>query len=461
MAMTDVDLFVIGAGSGGTRAARIAAGHGARVMVAEEDRIGGTCVIRGCVPKKLMVYASRFSDEFRDAAGFGWTLPTPSFDWPKLRDALETEVTRLSGLYRKGLDGAGATLVESRAVVEDAHTVRLVKTGERIHAQRILVATGGWPSLEPAIPGGELGITSNEVFHLPELPRRMIVAGGGFIALEFACVFARLGVEVHVVHRGDNVLRGFDDDLRTRLRDALMQAGLNLHLNRTISRIEAAGEGGRALRRAHLSDGSVLEADVLLVATGRRPNTKGLGLEEAGVKLSARGAVEVDGWSRSSVPSIFAVGDVTDRINLTPVAIREGHAFADSEFGAAKGIRPWCVDHSLYASAVFTTPELSTVGLSEADALKCGYTPKVFEAGFRPMKATISGGHERIYMKLVVDAATDRVLGAHMLGEAAAEIIQAVAIAMGMGATKADFDRTIALHPSAAEELVTMRSPRA
>jgi glutathione reductase (NADPH) len=456
--MTDVDLFVIGAGSGGTRAARIAAGHGAKVMVAEEDRIGGTCVIRGCVPKKLMVYASRFSDEFRDAAGFGWTLSTPSFDWPKLRDALETEVARLSGLYRKGLDGAGATLVESRAVVEDAHTVRLLKTGERIHAERILVATGGWPSLEPAIPGGELGITSNEVFHLPELPRRMIVAGGGFIALEFACVFARLGVEVHVVHRGDNVLRGFDDDLRTRLRDALMQAGLNLHLDRTISRIEETAGGGR---RAHLSDGSMLEADVLLVATGRRPNTKGLGLQEAGVKLSARGAVEVDGWSRSSVPSIFAVGDVTDRINLTPVAIREGHAFADSEFGGAKGIKPWCVDHSLYASAVFTTPELSTVGLSEADALTCGYTPKVFEAGFRPMKATISGGHERVYMKLVVDAATDRVLGAHMLGEAAAEIIQAVAIAMGMGATKADFDRTIALHPSAAEELVTMRSPRA
>jgi glutathione reductase (NADPH) len=456
--MTDVDLFVIGAGSGGTRAARIAAGHGARVMVAEEDRIGGTCVIRGCVPKKLMVYASRFADEFRDAAGFGWTLSAPSFDWPKLRDALEAEVTRLSGLYRKGLDGAGATVVESRAVVEDAHTVRLVKTGERIRAGRILVATGGWPSLEPAIPGGELGITSNEVFHLPELPRRMIVAGGGFIALEFACVFARLGVDVHVVHRGDNVLRGFDDDLRTRLRDALTQAGLQLHLNRTISRIEEMGDGGR---RAHLSDGTVLEADVLLVATGRRPNTKGLGLEQAGVALSPRGAVVVDAHSRSSVPSIFAVGDVTDRINLTPVAIREGHAFADSEFGAAKGIRPWCVDHSLYASAVFTTPELSTVGLSEADALKCGYTPKVFEAGFRPMKATISGGHERVYMKLVVDSATDRVLGAHMLGEAAAEIIQAVAIAMGMGATKSDFDRTIALHPSAAEELVTMRTPRA
>jgi glutathione reductase (NADPH) len=453
---------VIGAGSGGTRAARIAAGHGAKVMVAEEDRIGGTCVIRGCVPKKLMVYASRFADEFRDSAGFGWTLSEASFDWPKLRDAVEAEVARLSGLYRKGLDGVGATLVESRAVVEDAHTIRLVKTGERIRAARILVATGGWPSLEPAIPGGELGITSNEVFHLPELPRRMIVAGGGFIALEFACVFARLGVEVHVVHRGDNVLRGFDEDLRTRLRDALPQAGIKLHLNRTISRMEDAGAGANSatLRRVHLSDGTALEADVVLIATGRRPNTKGLGLEQAGVALSARGAVVVDAWSRSSVPSIFAVGDVTDRINLTPVAIREGHAFADSEFGEGRGVKPWCVDHSLYASAVFTTPELATVGLSEADAVTCGYTPKIFEAGFRPMKATISGGHERVYMKLVVDAATDRVLGAHMLGEAAAEIIQSVAIAMGMGATKADFDRTIALHPSAAEELVTMRSPR-
>jgi glutathione reductase (NADPH) len=455
--MTEVDLFVIGAGSGGTRAARIAAGHGAKVMVAEEDRIGGTCVIRGCVPKKLFVYASRYADEFREAAGFGWSVPAPGFDWPTLRDSVQAEVTRLSGLYAKGLHGAGARVIESRAIIEDAHTVRLVTTGERIKARHILIATGGWPSLEPAIPGGELGITSNEVFHLPALPKRMIVVGGGYIALEFACVFQRLGVEVHVVHRGTNVLRGFDEDIRTRARDALAHSGLKLHLNTTIASIEDRGGG---IRRAHLSDGAQIEAGVVLVATGRKPNTRGLGLEAAGVELAANGAVKVDAQSRSSVPSIHAVGDVTDRINLTPVAIREGHAFADSVFGVARGIAPWSVDHAIYASAVFTTPELGTVGLSEADALARGHRLKVFEAGFRPMKATISGGHERSYMKLIVDAATDRVLGVHMLGEAAAEIIQSVGIAVTMGATKADFDRTIALHPSAAEELVTMRVVR-
>jgi glutathione reductase (NADPH) len=451
--MSDVDLFVIGAGSGGTRAARIAAGHGAKVMIAEESRIGGTCVIRGCVPKKLFVYASRYADDMAAAKGFGWNIPAASFDWPRLRDNVEAEVTRLSGLYRKGLDAAGVRIVETRAVIEDAQTVRLTATGERIHAKTILVATGGWPSLEPAIPGGELGITSNEVFHLEALPQRMVVVGGGFIALEFASVFTRLGVDVHVVHRGTNVLRGFDEDLRIRLRDALAQAGITLHLTTTISRIEDAGKG---LRRAHLSDGTAIEAGVVLVATGRRPNTQGLGLEAAGVALRANGAVKVDANSRSSVASIYAVGDVTDRVNLTPVAIREGHAFADTVFGK----RNWNVDHSLYASAVFTTPELATVGMSEEQAVEAGHSVKVFETGFRPMRATISGGQERIYMKLVTDAVTDKVLGVHMLGDAAAEIIQSIAIAVSMGATKADFDRTIALHPSAAEEFVTMRVAR-
>lgn len=451
--MTEVDLFVIGAGSGGTRAARIAAGHGAKVMIAEESRIGGTCVIRGCVPKKLLVYASRFADDIRDATGFGWDIPPASFSWPRLRDNVGAEVTRLSGLYRKGLDAAGVTITETRAVVEDAHSVRLAATGECIRAKTILVATGGWPSLEPAIPGGELGITSNEVFHLPELPKRMVVVGGGFIALEFASLFTRLGVDVHLVHRGENVLRGFEEDLRTRLRDALGLSGITWHLNRTISRMEAAGQG---LRKVHLSDGSSIEADVVLVATGRRPNTGGLGLESAGVVLSPNGAVKVDANSRSNIPSIYAVGDVTDRVNLTPVAIREGHAFADTMFGH----RSWSVDHSLYASAVFTTPELGTVGLTEAQAIELGHSVKVFETGFRPMRATISGGQERVYMKLVTDAQTGKVLGVHMLGEAAAEIIQSVAIAVTMGATKADFDRTIALHPSAAEELVTMRVAR-
>lgn len=454
MADFDVDLFVIGAGSGGTRAARIASGHGARVMIAEEDRIGGTCVIRGCVPKKLFVYASRFAEDFEDAAGFGWTLPgEPRFDWPTLRDAVANEVTRLSGLYRKGLEGAKVQIREERAVVEGPHAVRLQTSGELVRARHILVATGGWPTFDPPIPGGELGISSNDVFHLPELPRRMLVVGGGYIALEFASLFARLGVAVTLLHRGDNILRGFDEDVRTRLRDALTEAGITLRLGCTVERIEELPGGAR---RAHCAHGDPIEAEVVLVATGRRPHTRGLGLEAAGVKLGPVGEIIVDETSASSVPSIHAVGDVTNRVNLTPVAIREGHAFADSVFGG----RPWTVRHDLVASAVFTTPEIGSVGLSEAQALAAGHELRVFESAFRPMKATISGRQERIYMKLIVDAATDKVLGVHILGHDAGEIIQAVAIAVTMGATKADFDRTVALHPSAAEELVTMRTPR-
>ncbi len=449
----DVDLFVIGAGSGGTRAARIAAGHGARVMIAEEDRIGGTCVIRGCVPKKLFVYASRFAEDFEDAAGFGWSAPAPAFDWPTLRDAVAGEVTRLSGLYRKGLDAAGVAIREERATVEDAHTVRLARTGEAVRARHILVATGGWPAFEPPIPGGELAISSNEVFHLPGLPRRMLIIGGGYIALEFACVFARLGVAVTVLHRGDNVLRGFDEDIRVRLREALEHAGIALRLGCTVDRIELLPDGAR---RAHCSSGAPVDAEVVLVATGRKPNTAGLGLAEAGVEMGRAGEIVVDGDSASSVPSIHAVGDVTNRVNLTPVAIREGHAFADSVFGG----KPWRMDHRIVASAVFTTPEIGTVGLGEQQALAAGHELRIFESGFRPMKATISGRAERVYMKLVVDAKTDRVLGVHILGHDSGEIIQAVAIAVTMGATKADFDRTIALHPSAAEELVTMRTAR-
>ncbi|WP_332696583.1 glutathione-disulfide reductase [Bosea sp. (in: a-proteobacteria)] len=449
----DVDLFVIGAGSGGTRAARISAGHGASVAIAEEDRIGGTCVIRGCVPKKLFVYASRFAEDFEDAAGFGWKLGKPEFDWPTLRDAVANEVTRLSGLYRKGLEAALVQVHEERAVIEDGHTVRLQRSGKPVRARHILVATGGYPAFDPPIPGGEYGISSNEVFHLPELPKRMLVVGGGYIALEFASLFARLGVSVTVLHRGDNVLRGFDEDIRTRLREALGHAGITLRLGCTVDRIELLPDG---TRRAHCAKGEPIDADVILVATGRRPNTAGLGLEQAGVKLGPVGQIMVDDASASSVASIHAVGDVTNRINLTPVAIREGHAFADSTFGN----KPWTTNHSIVASAVFTTPEIGTVGLTEQQAVAAGYELRVFEAGFRPMKATISGRHERIYMKLVVDAKTDRMLGVHILGHDAGEIIQAVAIAVTMGATKADFDRTIALHPSAAEELVTMRTAR-
>lgn len=454
MADFDVDLFVIGAGSGGTRAARIAAGHGARVMIAEEDQIGGTCVVRGCVPKKLFVYASRFAEDFEDAAAFGWTVGTPSFDWPTLRDAVGKEVARLSGLYRKGLDGAGVAIREERAVIEGPNTVRLLGSGETIRARHILVATGGYPAFDPPIPGGELGISSNEIFHLPSLPRRMLVVGGGYIALEFASLFRRLGVEVTVLHRGDNILRGFDEDIRIRLRDALAHAGIAFRLGCTVDRVEELPDG---TRRAHCAKGEPIDADVILVATGRRPNTVGLGLEEVGVKLGPVGQVMVDDNSASSVPSIHAVGDVTNRINLTPVAIREGHAFADSTFGN----KPWTTDHSLFASAVFTTPEVGTVGLTEHQAIAAEFELRVFETSFRPMKATISGRQERLYMKLIVDAKTDRMLGVHILGHDAGEIIQAVAIAVTMGATKADFDRTIALHPSAAEELVTMRTPRA
>lgn len=454
MAEFDVDLFVIGAGSGGTRAARIAAGHGARVMIAEEDRIGGTCVIRGCVPKKLFVYASRFAEDFEDAAAFGWTVPTPRFDWPTLRDAVAGEVARLSGLYRKGLEGAGVAIREERAVVEGPNQVRLLKSGELVRARHILVATGGYPAFDPPIPGGELGISSNEVFHLPSLPKRLLVVGGGYIALEFASLFLRLGVEVTVLHRGDNVLRGFDEDIRVRLREALAHAGIAFRLGCTVDRIEQLPDG---TRRAHCAHGAPIDADVILVATGRRPNTVGLGLEQAGVKLGPIGQVMVDGSSASSVPSIHAVGDVTNRVNLTPVAIREGHAFADSTFGG----RAWAMDHRLVASAVFTTPEIGTVGLTEQQALAAGREVRVFETAFRPMKATITGRQERIYMKLVVDAQDDRMLGVHILGHDAGEIIQAVAIAVTMGATKADFDRTVALHPSAAEELVTMRTARA
>ncbi len=454
MSEFDVDLFVIGAGSGGTRAARIASGHGARVMIAEEDRIGGTCVIRGCVPKKLFVYASRFTEDFEDAAGFGWSVGKPTFDWATLRDAVANEVTRLSGLYRKGLEAAGVAIREERAVVEGPHEVRLQKSGDLIRARHILVATGGWPAFDPPIPGGELGISSNEVFHLPSLPSRMLVIGGGYIALEFASVFARLGVAVTLLHRGDNVLRGFDEDIRTRLRDGLSHAGISLRLGCTVDRIEDLGGG---VKRAHCASGAPIDAEVILVATGRRPHTAGLGLEQAGVKLGPIGQVIVDRESASSVPSIHAVGDVTNRINLTPVAIREGHAFADSTFGG----KPWRMEHGLVASAVFTTPEIGTVGLSEQQAIAAGHELRIFESGFRPMKATISGRQERIYMKLVVDAKTDKVLGVHILGHDAGEIIQAVAIAVTMGATKADFDATIALHPSAAEELVTMRTARA
>ena len=446
----DVDLFVIGGGSGGVRAARISAGYGAKVMLAEEYRVGGTCVIRGCVPKKLMVYAGRFADEFEDAAGFGWTLQPPRFDWSVLKARRDAEVTRLEGIYDANLIRAGVEIVPERAVIEDAHTVRLTGSGRCVRARVILVAVGARPVKEPAIPGTELAITSDGVFELESLPERILVIGGGYIAVEFAGVFASLGARTTLLHRGDRLLRGFDDEIRDALGEAYAKR-MDLRLGRTVQRLERSG--GAIL--AHLDDGARVEVDQVLVATGRRPYVAGLGLEAAGIALDGAGAIPVDAYSRTSVPSIYAVGDVTNRANLTPIAIREGHAFADTVFGG----RPTCVDHRLIPTAVFSTPEIGVVGHNEDVARAACGEIDVYKAAFRPMKATLSGRDERTLMKVLVDRASDKVVGVHVFGHDAGEVIQAVGIAVTMGATKADFDRTVAVHPTAAEELVTMRVP--
>lgn len=449
MADFDFDLFVIGGGSGGVRAARIAANHGAKVAIAEEYRMGGTCVIRGCVPKKLLVYASRFAHEFEDAAGFGWTVEGAKFDWPTLIANKDKEIARLEAAYRKNVGGAGAEIIDSRAVIEDPNTVRILKTGARVRAKYILVATGGHPTLLD-IPGKELAITSNEAFHLAALPRRIVIQGGGFIAVEFACLFAALGSKVTLVHRGDEILRGFDDDVRAHVRGEMVARGIDVRLQDTIQKIEDHGSH----RCAFLSDGAAIEADQVMLAIGRAPNTKGVGLETAGVKLNAAGAVAVDETSRSSVPSVYAIGDVTARIALTPVAIREGHAVADTLFGG----NPWNADHANVPSAVFSEPEIGTVGLTEAAAKAAGKALDIYRTRFKPMKATLSGRDTAILMKLVVEQKSEKVLGVHIVGEGAAEMVQLAAIAVKMGATKRDFDNTVALHPTAAEELVTLRN---
>ena len=452
MTAASCDLFVIGAGSGGTRAARIAAGHGARVMVAEESRWGGTCVNRGCVPKKLLVYASRYAADFEDSRAFGWRVERPHLDWPTLRDNVLAEVDRLAAIYRRNLDAAGATLFDQRAIVCGPNHVRLAN-GRNIEAGIILIATGGRPSLEPAIPGGQLGIVSDDVFVLPELPRRLLVVGGGYIALEFASLFRGLGSEVTLVHRGENVLRGFDEDMRQGLHEGLKRRGIDFRLSHTLERIDE-GQGG--VRLVTLSSGETIEADTVLVATGRLPNSENLGLEALGVTVTGRGAIGVDADSRTSLPSLYAIGDVTERLNLTPVAIRDGHSLADRLFGGAD----WHADFSTVPTAVFTTPEVASVGLTEEEARKAGFHLDVFEARFRPMRAVIAGREDRTIMKLVVERGSRIVKGVHILGPDAAEIVQAVAIAVRMGATKDQFDATIALHPSTAEELVTMRTQR-
>ncbi|MGA2129266.1 MAG: glutathione-disulfide reductase [Xanthobacteraceae bacterium] len=451
--MSDPDLFVIGAGSGGVRAARIAAGYGAKVMIAEESRVGGTCVIRGCVPKKLLVHASRFSHEFEDAAGFGWTVPQPTFDWPTLIANKDKEIDRLERAYTANLEKAGVEIVSCRAVLEGAHTVRLASSGVRVSAARILIATGARPTFGHHIPGIEHVISSNEAFHLTTLPRRILIQGGGYIAVEFACIFAGLGSEVTLVYRRDNILRGFDDDVRRHLHAEMERHGIRVLTGRTVAAVDRTPAG----LVARLSDQSDVAADRVMFAIGRHPNVEGLGLENAGVTIAHNGGIAVDPFSQTSAPHIHAVGDVTNRVNLTPVAIREGHAFADTVFGG----RPTPVDHTLVPTAVFSEPEIGTVGLTEAVARAQLPAVDIYMTMFRPLKATLSGRETRVLMKLVVDAATDHVVGCHIVGPDAGEMIQIVGIALKMGATKADFDATLAVHPTIAEELVTMREPTA
>ncbi|MBL9051096.1 MAG: glutathione-disulfide reductase [Tabrizicola sp.] len=445
----DYDLFVIGGGSGGVRAARVASGeYGAKVGLAEESRMGGTCVIRGCVPKKLMVYASGFAGIFEEARAYGWQVDGGAFDWQAFRTRLEAELDRLEGAYRNTLKNAGVIVHDERATLVDAHRVRLA-SGQEFTAKHILIATGGRPFV-PEIPGAELAVTSNEMFHLDQLPRRALVVGGGYIASEFACILKGLGVEVSQYYRGAQILRGFDDEARGHVSNAMRAGGIDIHCGTDVMRLEKTAAGIRAVA----TDGTDREFDLVMYATGRRPNTEGLGLEALGVGLGREGQILVDRYSQTGVPSIFAVGDVTGRINLTPVAIREGHAFADTIFGA----KPTAFDHELVASAVFTQPELGSVGLSE-EAARAEGPIEVYSTAFRPMRSAFAGQQDRVLMKLIVSKATRRVLGCHIVAPEAGEMIQLAAIAIRMGATKEDFDRTCAVHPTMAEELVTMRKP--
>jgi glutathione reductase (NADPH) len=451
MTQFDYDLFVIGAGSGGVRAARIASGYGAKVAIAEESRVGGTCVIRGCVPKKLLSYAAHFHEDFEDARAYGWTAGKASFDWATLIANKDKEIDRLNGIYKKLLSGSNVTLLESRAVMVDPHTVDV--GGKKVTARHVLIAVGGWPEM-PDVPGIELAISSNEAFHLAALPREVVIVGGGYIAVEFAGIFSGLGATTHLLYRGEQILRGFDDDVRNFAAAEIAKKGVKIHTQTDVVRIEEAD--GR--RRVSLKDGSAITCDAVMYATGRAPKTDGLGLQEIGVALAASGAVKVDGFSQSSVPSIHAIGDCTDRVNLTPVAIREGHAYADTVFGK----KPWSVDHGCIATAVFCHPPIGTVGKTEREARgQEGRALDIYKADFKPLKHTLSGRDERTLMKLVVDRASQVVLGAHMVGLDAPEIIQALGVAVKMGATKAQFDATVAVHPTAAEEFVTMRTPTA
>jgi len=444
----DYDLFVIGGGSGGVRAGRLAAELGAKVAIAEEYRVGGTCVIRGCVPKKLLVYGSRYSSAFADARNFGWTSDGLHFDWPTLIGNVRREVDRLNGVYTRTLEKAGVHIILDRAVLEDRNTIKLAKGDAPIRAKTILVSTGGHPMI-PKLPGSEYFISSNECFQLERLTESIIIVGAGYIGMEFASIFAGLGVHVTVLHRGDQVLRNFDMDLRDGLAEAMRRRGIDIRINTDIERIDKEGNG----YRVHCKNGDNLAAGLVMAATGRLPNTMSLGLDKAGVDLGWNGYVAVDEFSRSSADNIYAVGDVTDRVNLTPVAIHEATAFAETVFND-KAIP---VDHTMIPTAVFSDPEIGTVGLSEESAREIGHVLDIYKIAFRPLKYTLAGRDEKMLMKLVVDMDSDKVLGCHVLGPDAAEIVQMAAIALKMGATKAQFDATMALHPSAAEELVTLR----
>ena len=451
MARFDYDLFVIGAGSGGVRAARLAAISGAKVAVAEEDRVGGTCVIRGCIPKKFMVYASEFSSHFKAAQGFGWSAPKAEFDWPTFLARKDMEIARLSGVYVANLENAGAHLMHSKAVLVDAHTVKLEGHDKPVTADKVLIATGAQPTMPDDVDGIEHAITSNEAFHLEKLPSSVVIAGGGYIAVEFAGIFNGLGVDTTLVYRGPILLRGFDDDVRGHATREMERRGVKVIVGCRQTRLEKTADG----IVSHLSDGHSLTSDITMFATGRAPNTHDLNLEAAGVTVNARGAVEVDEYSRSSAENVWAVGDVTDRINLTPVAIREAAAFAETEFRG----RPTRFDHEAVASAVFSQPPVGAVGLTEAQARRRGGKVVIYRSAFRPMKSTFYGGDERMLVKLVVEEATDRILGCHIVGPDAPEMIQMAAIAVKMGVTKHQWDDTCAVHPTAAEELVTLREP--
>ena len=444
----DYDLFVIGAGSGGVRASRVAASHGARVAVAEEHRVGGTCVIRGCVPKKLLVYGAHFAEDIHDARKFGWEVPECRFDWNVLRDNVLAEVDRLEGLYGQTLDNHKVTVFKTRATIVGPQKVRLAD-GTELTAERILIATGGWPHV-PEFPGSEHAITSNEVFHLERLPKRIMIAGGGYIANEFAGIFNEFGSQVTIVNRGDTILRGYDEQIRDRLLQISMTKGIHFKFNVPFQSIEKNDDGTLTVQ---LENCDPFIVDAVLMATGRVPNTKGIGLEEVGVELDEQGAIKVDETNQSSVPSIYAVGDVTNRIQLTPVAIREGQAFADSVFGG----KPTVVDYRNVPSAVFSHPPIGAVGMTEAEARNQLGTVRIYTSDFRAMKNVLAGRNERALYKMVVNAATDQVVGLHMIGPDAPEILQAAAIAVKAGLTKADFDQTVALHPSMAEELVLLK----